>query len=259
MPYAWDSRVHNYRNVDNGQIVSRDTLITHRESLREASNNRMRRLADNAANGLISPAEFSIGMRDELREAYSVQYMLARGGRQQMTNQDWGRVGNMLRGQYGYLDGFVADVSNGRYDDSPGGAMNRASLYAASLTQAFERGVTASYGMPTLPAYPGDGTTQCYSRCGCHWRIVENGAGSWDVYWETNEALENCPTCQQRRIDWYPIEIRDGVIRNTEFAGLHMKDFPQWGADGWRLTLEQQLDAIFKPHAHHNGVAEHAI
>lgn len=222
--YGWDARVKNYRNLDTGTIVGRDTIAEYRAGLKAASNTRMRALADDAANGLISPADFSIGMRNELRSGYSTQYMLARGGRQQMTNQDWGRVGNMLRGQYGYLDGFVADISNGRYDDSPGGASARASLYASSMTQSYERGVVASYGMPTLPSYPGDGTTICMARCGCTWRIVENGPGDWDVYWELNTALENCPTCQQRAADWYPIEIRNGVIRNTELEGTPVHD-----------------------------------
>ena len=217
--YGWDPRIHNYRNLDTGKIVAEKTVVGYRDQLRLSTEGRMRQLATDAANGSISAADFSIAMRNELRSSYSVHYMLALGGREQMGAADWGRVGNMLRGQYGFLDGFVADVSNGRYEDSPGGAAARASLYAASLTQAFERGVVASYGMPTLPAYPGDGTTVCKSRCHCHWRIEELAAGDWNVYWVIDTAVENCSTCQQRTLDWSPLKIRGGVVRNTELAG----------------------------------------
>lgn len=83
---------------------------------------------------------------------------------------------------------------------------NRAALYANSVVEPYWK--ASSFGLP-LPAYPGDGTSQCMTSCKCSWNIVplDKNQGDYDAYWVMSPA-EHCQTCLQRAHDWNPLQIR---------------------------------------------------
>ena len=57
-------------------------------------------LAMSLAEESITLTAWQEGMRQNIKRLYIDQYCLGRGGRAQMTQQDWGRVGQMLKDQY---------------------------------------------------------------------------------------------------------------------------------------------------------------
>lgn len=96
---------------------------------------------------------------------------------------------------------------------------SRALLYAGAGLATFYRAVTTVAGMPALPAYPGDGSTECLTNCQCWWIINRLGSGDWDCFWWIQSA-EHCPQCAARSFEWYPLKIRGGVIQPYNRAGL---------------------------------------
>lgn len=142
-------------------------------------------------------------MRDALRDTYAAEYMAGKGGRNAMTQADWGRLGHMLREQYVYLNEFATEVADGKLSQAQIAA--RANLYFNSATQAFERGRVAVRGI-SLPAMPGDGSSECRSNCKCRWEIEET-ATEWRCTWVLS-AAEHCPTCNERASKWAPLIIR---------------------------------------------------
>lgn len=161
------------------------------------------RLATQLAEGQIRTSAWVLGMRDQLRKAYIAEYLAAKGGRQNMTQEDWGRLGGLLQNQYRYLDQFARDINAGTMSDKQIAA--RAQLYGKSARQAYERGQVAVRGMPPLPAYPGDGSTVCVTNCQCHWEITET-ADQWLAYWTLGQA-EHCPDCVRRANEWNPYRL----------------------------------------------------
>lgn len=154
-------------------------------------------------NGDINVQQWVLEMRQQVKDTFINEYMLGRGGRNNMTQADWGRVGRMLRDQYQYAEGFARDIDAGKV--SAGQIRTRARMYVDSGTQAFERAKAESQGIPPLPAYPGDGQTICRANCQCHWECSDEG-DHWACTWVLGEA-EHCPDCVDNAERWAPLEI----------------------------------------------------
>jgi len=122
-------------------------------------------LAEQLAERQIRLDEWELSMRNHLKDMYLQEYMLARGGRQNMNNRDYGSLGGMLAEQYRYLSRFSAEIASGQL--SQGQIAARSRMYFRSAREAFER---------------------------AQWRIARE-AGLRYVKWTMNPELENCPDC----------------------------------------------------------------
>ena len=150
-------------------------------------------------------------MRKLIKSAYIDQYLVARGGRAQMTFADWGRIGRLVRTQYKYLHDFCRDVEGGRYTDPEGNTNDlaiaaRGVMYMRSSATAYERGQAAAYGISRLPAYPGQ-DCEGLANCRCHWRIVPAQGGGWACYWIVRGDENTCSTCAAHGREWNPLYV----------------------------------------------------
>jgi hypothetical protein len=125
-------------------------------------------LAERVASGSITVDVWLTAMRTEVKNLYLTQYIVARGGLGQMTFADWGRLGAMLKDQYGYLDGFAEYIKA----NNPSAAYiaMRARLYADASHEAFERART----------------------------LIALEKGADEISWHIDPAAENCSDC----VDW---------------------------------------------------------
>lgn len=101
-------------------------------------------LAGDLAAGSIPLQVWQGEMRQNIKNLYINQYIAGRGGREMMTQADWGRCGAMLKDQYKYLDGFARDLSKMDVKEREKYIANRAQLYANASNEAFERGRSAA-------------------------------------------------------------------------------------------------------------------
>lgn len=151
---------------------------------------------------ILRQTEFYTMMRERIKRAYIEQYLVGRGGRDQMTPADWGSIGGMLAEQYRYLEGFAAEVEAGELSQRQINA--RARMYIRSSKEAYERGrrrwllslderdkptevrwilqpaehcpdCVAFASLRWIPltddafggCFPGSGCTQCLTNCQC--------------------------------------------------------------------------------------------
>lgn len=140
--------------------------------------------------GEITIQQWTLSMRELIKNVYRAQYELGIGGSQNMTQADYGRLGGILQEQYRYLQNFAQEIADGKLSISQ--ALYRARLYIDSSTQAFERARAAGYGL-TLPQYPGDGSTRCLANCKCEWEIKQTDF-FFECFWRLGYA-EHCPDC----------------------------------------------------------------
>lgn len=139
---------------------------------------------------------------------------------QRLTPADHALVQSVVDRQREYLKGFGDDWDSGRYDQSDAGAFSRSALYADATTGSWWMGATRGY---PLPAWPGDGTTQCKTKCQCSWDVQPlDGNGNADAYWRLGRA-DHCQTCMQRSEDWAPLQIRNGEIQLKSYIGIAEK------------------------------------
>lgn len=175
----------------------------------------MDRLALDYRTGSLPLSKWHDAMRREVKTSFIEQYLLGKGGRQNMTSRDWGILGSQLRNQYAYLDRFAGQLLNNG-DISLEYIQARARMYLGSSTQAYERAATEARGMPKLPAYPGDGSQTCKANCKCHWEIEpaleadafgrERRVG-FNCYWRLEPAADHCETCLENAAKWSPLFV----------------------------------------------------
>lgn len=193
-----------YRDGD-GNVLSQETLRSVRDDYIEEISYLVSDFAANLESGAWTVPQFENAMRTRLKNAYVAEYVLGAGGADQMTQADYGRIGNMLRRQYGYLRSFLEDVAAG--DESAGTAAERARNFLGSARQAFSRGRGRGFGI-ALPYHPGDGGTPCHGNCRCHWEIDEDD-DEVRAFWRTG-STKTCAGCVARASEASPLIFPKG-------------------------------------------------
>ena len=185
-----------------GRSVSAATMKAARDNYAIGMEKTIVNLTTRLMNREIGIQQWVLSFRQSLKRAYINQYVTGRGGLEMMTQRDWGIMGSQLRRQYEYMNKFADEIVRGNLTDAQIKA--RMKLYYQSSTQAHERGKSEAHGF-TLPAYPGDGQTQCRSNCKCEWTIEETET-AWRCTWKLNPA-EHCPDCVGNASRWNPLVI----------------------------------------------------
>lgn len=206
--WVWEDKSKRYRDTKTGRFIGIKQMQDLREEFIVQQKAIMQSYVRSYLDGDITIRRLEINIQDTLRKTYTDMYAMGAGGRNGMSHRDWGRIGAMLKEQYGkdsYLQNLIGQVDRGEI--SPAQASARLNMYVNSANEALWKGYT--HDMPPLPAYPGDGSTQCLTNCQCSWEIVRV-EGGWNCYWRLGPA-EHCPDCLARARDWNPLFIPYGV------------------------------------------------
>ena len=204
-PWVWSLSAHRYRNTRTGRFMGATEMLAYRDTYLDAQRTSAADLASRLARSDMDVAQWQKAMRNDVKDSYINQYVLGHGGRGTMTQADWGRIGAMVKEQYRYLDGFAQAVADDTLTEAQIRA--RSQMYHDGSVSAYERAHTLALGVPSLPAYPGDGSSECLGNCRCTWDVREV-EGGWDCYWIVDPGAEHCDTCSGRGDKWSPLEIR---------------------------------------------------
>ena len=201
--WYWDDGVNQYRDPATGRFVGIAQMQGLRNEYIERQKVRMADLARDYRAGDISIYQLENSIKDILKNTYIDMYAMGAGGRNNLSQRDWGRIGAMLKEQYGengYLKAFMEQIAAGNLSEAQIAA--RLNMYLNSANEALWKALTRDLSF-NLPAYPGDGSTECMTNCRCEWDIHKVPEG-YDCYWIVDHEAENCPTCLQREKDWNP-------------------------------------------------------
>ena len=206
--WIWDEKSKRYRDTASGRYVGVETMNTLRVEYVTKQKDIYASYAAKYRTGTIDLPALEAKMKQMLKDTYIDMYAMGAGGRNNMTQSDWGKIGAMLKEQYGmngYMRGFMEAIARGELSEAQIAA--RMNMYINSANEALWKGYAKDLPLK-LPAYPGDGSTVCLTACQCSWDIrkVENG---YDCYWRLGRA-EHCPDCLGRSLNWAPYQIRVG-------------------------------------------------
>lgn len=201
--WYWDDSVKRYRSPETGRFIGIDQMNGLRAEFMTVQKTRMEGVTTVYNAGTIDIFTYEKQVKDILRQTYIDNYVMGKGGRNMMTQADWGSVGGMLKEQYRYMNPFLEQIARGELSQAQINA--RLKMYINSASEAFWRGFTSDIPLD-LPAYPGDGSTACLVNCQCQWHIVPV-SGGYDAYWRLGVA-EHCPDCVERARIWNPYRIR---------------------------------------------------
>lgn len=134
--YVWNA---------NGRPVTIAKLERESANYTEFVGDNMRFQTERLLDGRISLAQWQRNMAKEIKDAWRTQYALGRGGWEQMTQSDFGRMGGRLQFQYRRLNAFAEDIWRGDLSDAQIRA--RAKMYAtANRTALFDGRTQAKIG-----------------------------------------------------------------------------------------------------------------
>jgi len=111
--YEWDARLGRYRNPATGRVVGLPRVRRALDRAIKSQQTRARTLAAELRNGTITLREWNAGMREVVKNTQLFSAAAGKGGWAQLTASDYGRVGQRVRAQYGYLDQFQAELRAG--------------------------------------------------------------------------------------------------------------------------------------------------
>lgn len=201
--WYWDDSVKRYRNPSTGRFVGVDEMNGLRTEFMDSQKLRLEGVTNVYGAGTIDIFTYEKQVKEILKQTYIDNYVMGAGGRNSMTQADWGSVGGMIHEQYNYLNPFLQQIARGELSQAQINA--RLKMYINSASEAFWRGLARDVPID-LPAYPGDGSSACLVNCQCRWDIqpVDDG---YNCYWRLGEA-EHCPDCMERARIWNPYSIR---------------------------------------------------
>ncbi len=202
--FVWNPDRKKYTYKESGRALSVQRVNQLRDDYIKEQIVWADGLAHRVSSGEMSVEAWQAEMAQRLKKSSTAEYMLGRGGINAMTPNDMARIQAGLKGQYVYLDRFAGDVATGEM--SVDQIRARSQLYFESTRQMHERGKASGYDIEGyLPCYPGDGNTQCRSRCKCSWEFEETKTETL-CYYRLNSA-EHCEDCQDRAVQFNPFVV----------------------------------------------------
>jgi hypothetical protein len=191
--YNFDNRAQRWCDSATGKFLSNDSVFEEMFRHSDATHSTLESLTRSLYSGDISLSQWQIAVASELKDAHLAQSMFAVGGRANMGFAEFGRVGQTLREQYGFLSQFADDIAAGKVSEAM--ALSRIAHFGDSAKQSYwneyadkstglidwilgafderncnlcpQYAANSPYTKETLPARPADGTTPCKGRCRC--------------------------------------------------------------------------------------------
>lgn len=228
-PLVWFSRGAAYYYQDNGQPVGdRRIDLTWDRYLGQVQRN-VDGHTQALLSGRIDVAQYRDLLRGETRDAYRIGYMTGRGGRQQMTRDNWLEVGRHIHQQNQYIDKFCRQLQAGQAG-SPAQIQARARLYAQqpySMASAGRRAgkQAAGFGREKRVAILDKNTCgECARLAGLGWQPL----GSLPLPGEGTPCASNC-RCSLVYDSPPPMTEEEAA----ELLGKVEREYAEWGETGF--------------------------
>jgi len=135
--FTWVDKLGKYRDLKTGRFVSEKLITRELDKVVSASAEAMKGLTRRMVDGSLSLPEWQLAMEKEIKLVTRQAAVIARGGLNQMSPADWGRVGAETKRQYQFLRKFANEVASGKQPLN-GRAVVRAGLYGESGRGAYQ-------------------------------------------------------------------------------------------------------------------------
>jgi hypothetical protein len=135
--WSYDRRIGRYRD-ERGKFLGKEAvgkLVDSRIDQLEAN---LRRYTRMLADGNLTLDQWQGSVREAIKNAHIQAALIGYGGKDEMGSAEYGRIGQRLRAEYTYLQGFARDLLDGRISNPM--ALARVGLYAQSVRGSYWQG-----------------------------------------------------------------------------------------------------------------------
>ena len=223
MPYRWDADAGasgRYRD-ERGRFVAGATVRRELDRYLGADDP-AKALAGALRNRQLSVADWEVAMRRHVKNTHLNAIALERGGWANMRPQDYGRAGQIVREQYGYLKRFAGQIASGeqRLD---GTLDRRAQLYTQAGRETFYRSKHANLA-------PGIDMVRSIKHARDSCRECEYLNGKWFRVGDPEYKLPGQRQCNKncRCSEEYGRQTADGVEAVEEGGAAAVAAVSEW-------------------------------
>jgi hypothetical protein len=135
--WSYDRNTGRYRD-EKGRFLSQKAVEALVESRIGKLDSTLKRTTRSLVDGGISLDQWQTSVREAIKAAHIQAAIIGYGGRGEMGSAEYGRVGQKLREEYRFLQGFARDLLDGRVSSPM--ALARIGLYAQSVRGSFLQG-----------------------------------------------------------------------------------------------------------------------
>ena len=137
--WRYDPISGRYRGA-NGRFLSAKAVEALVDGRIGKLGRELRRFTTMLADGSITLDQWQSSVREALKLVHVQAAIIGNGGRETMGAADWGRIGQRLRVEYAYLQGFANDLLGNRVSIAQ--SLARIQLYAQSVRGSFWEGTS---------------------------------------------------------------------------------------------------------------------
>jgi hypothetical protein len=137
--WSYDPISGRYRG-ENGRFLSKAAIEALVDGRIKKLNSQLQDFTRRLIDGNITIDQWQGSVREALKPAHLQAAMVGAGGKNALSQSDYGRIGQRLRSEYSYLQNFAADLLAGRVSGAM--ALARIGLYAASVRGSYWEGTT---------------------------------------------------------------------------------------------------------------------
>jgi hypothetical protein len=137
--WSYDPISGRYRG-ENGRFLSKAAIEALVDGRIKKLNGQLQDFTRRLIDGNITIDQWQGSVREALKPAHLQAAMVGVGGKDALSQSDYGRIGQRLRSEYSYLQNFASDILAGRV--SAAMALARIGLYAESVRGSYWEGTT---------------------------------------------------------------------------------------------------------------------
>lgn len=137
--WTYDANLGRYRRP-SGQFMSQKAVMALVDGRIDKLGQNLRRFTQMLADGNITIDQWQGSVREAIKAAHIQATVLGHGGKDGMGSAEYGRIGQRLRAEYTFLQGFASDILAGRV--SAAMALARVQLYAESVRSSYWEGAS---------------------------------------------------------------------------------------------------------------------
>jgi hypothetical protein len=135
--WSYDRNSGRYRD-EKGRFLSQGAVEKLVDARIDRLDGTLKRLTRMLVDGNITLDQWQASIREQIKAAHLQAAIIGHGGRSGMDSAEYGRVGQRLRSEYAYLQGFANDLLEQRA--SAPMAVARIGLYAQSVRGSYWQG-----------------------------------------------------------------------------------------------------------------------
>jgi hypothetical protein len=137
--WSYDQKSGRYRD-ERGRFLSEKSVQALVDGRIDKLDAQLRRFTRMLADGSITLDQWQGSVREAIKAAHLQAAIIGHGGRDGMGSAEYGRVGQRLRQEYAFLQGFARDLLDQRISTPM--ALARVGLYAESVRGSFWEGAS---------------------------------------------------------------------------------------------------------------------